>query len=175
MFGERVPRREDGRFLTGRGRYTADFEPKAAHAAFVRSDFAHARILGVDAALAEARHVFEWRFAMERSAAMPLETRGIVARYDAMEDRLLVHDSTQAPTGVRFGLALLFGLDADRVHVVAPDVGGGFGMKVIQFYPEEVLIPWAARRLGVPVKWVEDRRENFIGSNHERGPVHHVR
>ena len=52
MFGERVPRREDGRFLTGRGRYTADFEPKAAHAAFVRSDFAHARILGVDTSAA---------------------------------------------------------------------------------------------------------------------------
>ena len=59
--------------------------------------------------------------------------------------------------------------------MVAPDVGGGFGVKVIQFYPEEVLVPWAARRLGVPVKWVEDRREHFVGSNHERGQIHDVR
>ena len=61
------------------------------------------------------------------------------------------------------------------MHVVAPDVGGGFGVKVMQFYPEEVLVPCAARRLGVPVKWTEDRREHFIGSNHERKQVHHVR
>src|SRR5436305_3641297 len=112
---------------------------------------------------------------MQRSASMPLEARGIVARYDATEDRLRVHDSTQAPTGIRFGLALLFDMDLDRVHVVAPDVGGGFGTKVIQFYPEEVLVPWAARRLGVPVKWIEDRREHFIGSNQERRQVHRVR
>src|SRR6266567_9273160 len=106
---------------------------------------------------------------------MPIETRGVVARSEEREDRLLVHDATQAPTGVRFGLAMLFGLDPDRVHVVAPDVGGGFGVKVIQFYPEEVLVPLAARRLGMPVKWTEDRREHFIGSTHERKQVHRVR
>jgi aerobic carbon-monoxide dehydrogenase large subunit len=128
----------------------------------------------VDAALAEARHVFRWRFAIERSAGMPMEGRAVLARYDAVEDLLVVHDSTQAPTGIRAGLALLFGVDLERVQVVAPDVGGGFGTKVMQFYPEEVLIPWAARRLGVPVKWTEDRREHFIGSNHERGQVHDV-
>jgi aerobic carbon-monoxide dehydrogenase large subunit len=129
----------------------------------------------VDAAMAEASHVFEWRFTMERAAAMPMEGRGLHAHYDATEGSLLLHDSTQAPTGVRGGLALLFGLDPDRVHVVAPDIGGGFGMKVIQFYPEEVLVPWASRHLGIPVKWIEDRREDFIGSNHERGQVHDVR
>ena len=212
LFGERVPRTEDARLVTGRGRFVADFEPHAAHAAFVRSDHAHARILGidvseaaampgvlgvfvhadldggfadrlpllvpsdkliaphtqfalardevcymgevvamvvrpgpvpgrgrrrtgrrrlraaprrgrpgrrrgrgpvahldmtdnvagvvaeetgdVDAAMASADHVFEWSFAMERSASMPLETRGVVARYDAAESRLLVHDAT---------------------------------------------------------------------------------
>jgi len=106
---------------------------------------------------------------------MPLEGRAVVARYDELEDRLLLHDATQAPTGVRFGLAMLFGMEIERVHVVAPDVGGGFGVKVIQFYPEEVLVPWAARLLRTPVKWVEDRREHFIGSNQERGQIHHVR
>jgi aerobic carbon-monoxide dehydrogenase large subunit len=97
-----------------------------------------------------------------------------VARFDA-EGGLLVHDSTQAPTGIRAGLSLLFDLDLDRVQVVAPDVGGGFGVKVIQFYPEEVLVPLAAHRLGMPVKWTEDRREHFIGSTHERRQVHRVR
>jgi carbon-monoxide dehydrogenase large subunit len=128
----------------------------------------------VDAAMSRAAHRFEWHFEMERAAAMPMEARAIVATYDPEKDSLLMFDSTQAPTGVRGGLALLFGLDPDNVHVVAPDVGGGFGMKVIQFYPEEVLVPWASRRLGKPVKWTEDRRENFIGSNHERGQIHDV-
>jgi aerobic carbon-monoxide dehydrogenase large subunit len=293
MFGEPIPRTEDTRFLTGRGRYTADFEPGAAHAAFARSDLPHARVLSIDtegakavdgvlgvftyqdlegqlaerlpvlvpsaaliaphtqyplakdevcyageviamvvardrptaedalerirveyeplpaavslegaakgeplahldmadnvagaiteetgdvaAVFATAPHVFEWELRMERSASMPLEGRAVVARYDELEDRLLLHDATQAPTGVRFGLAMLFGMEIERVHVVAPDVGGGFGVKVIQFYPEEVMVPWAARRLRTPVKWVEDRREHFIGSNQERGQIHHVR
>ena len=129
----------------------------------------------VDAALADAPHVFEWRFEIERSASMPMEGRAVVARWDDSERRLLVHDSTQAPTGIRGGLAALFGLDIEQVHVVAPDVGGGFGVKVMQFYPEEVLVPWAARQLDRPVKWTEDRREHFIGSNHERGQIHVVR
>jgi CO/xanthine dehydrogenase Mo-binding subunit len=128
----------------------------------------------VDAALKNSDHVFEWHFEIERAAAMPMETRGVVADYNAAEGSLLLYDSTQAPTGLRGGLALLFGLDPDSVHVVAPDVGGGFGMKVIQFYPEEVMCCWASRALGKPVKWIEDRREDFIGSNHERGQVHDV-
>jgi CO/xanthine dehydrogenase Mo-binding subunit len=128
----------------------------------------------VDAALAAAPHVFEWRLEIERSASTPLEGRGVVASFDA-DGALLVYDSTQAPTGIRGGLAILFGLDLEQVQVVAPDVGGGFGVKVMQFYSEEVLVPWAARRLGVPVKWTEDRREHFIGSTHERKQVHQVR
>lgn len=129
----------------------------------------------VDAVLAMAPHLFEWRFEIERSASTPMEGRAVVARYDASDDTLLVYDSTQAPTGIRGGLAALFGVDLERVQVVAPDVGGGFGVKIMQFYPEEVLIPWAARRLGMPVKWTEDRREHFIGSNHERKQIHEVR
>jgi carbon-monoxide dehydrogenase large subunit len=293
MFGERVERREDDRLLVGDGRYTDDFEPHAAHAAFVRSEYAHARVVDidvtgaldvegvhavytyddldgkfadplpliipheaitdgrtqyalardevrfvgetiamvvardryiaedaadaivvhyeplpvvadieaaaapgaalvhtgrpdnvvgrvaeehgdVDAAMAKAAHVFEWRLEIERSAATPLEGRAVVARFDEA-GALLVYDSTQAPTGIRNGLSRLFDLDLDRVNVVAPDVGGGFGVKVIQFYPEEVLVPLAARRLGMPVKWTEDRREHFIGSTHERKQVHDVR
>jgi aerobic carbon-monoxide dehydrogenase large subunit len=125
--------------------------------------------------MASASNVFEWQFEMERTAAMPMEGRAVVANYDHDQQSLLLYDTSQAPTGVRGGLALLFGLDPDNVHVVAPDIGGGFGMKVIQFYPEEVLVPWASRHLGAPVKWTEDRREDFIGSNHERGQIHDVR
>ena len=128
----------------------------------------------VDAAFAAAEHIFEWRFEIERSAATPLEGRAVVARFD-QEGALLVHDSTQAPTGIRGGLSRLFDIDLDKVQVVAPDVGGGFGVKVIQFYPEEVLVPLAAHRLGMPVKWTEDRREHFVGSTHERKQIHHVR
>jgi carbon-monoxide dehydrogenase large subunit len=291
LFGERVERREDQRLLVGAGRFTDDFAPDAAHAAFVRSEFAHARIVdidvsgaldvdgvhavytyddldgkfadplpliipheaiadgrtqyalardevryvgetiamvvardryvaedaadaivvhyeplpvvagietaqgdarvhtdradnvvarvseehgNVDAAFAAAPHVFAWHLEIERSAATPLEGRAIVARFDD-EGALLVHDATQAPTGIRAGLSRLFDLDMTKVHVVAPDVGGGFGVKVIQFYPEEVLVPLAARRLGMAVKWTEDRREHFVGSTHERKQIHDVR
>jgi aerobic carbon-monoxide dehydrogenase large subunit len=128
----------------------------------------------VDAGFKASSHIFEWRLEIERSAATPLEGRGVVARFDE-EGGLLMHDSTQAPTGIRAGLSRLFDVDINKVHVVAPDVGGGFGVKVIQFYPEEVMVPLAARRLGMAVKWIEDRREHFIGSTHERKQVHHVR
>ena len=129
----------------------------------------------VSAAMAAAPHVFEWVFDIQRSAGMPMETRAVSASYDATEDRLVVYDTTQSPAAIRGGLAALLEMEPDRVHVVAPDVGGGFGTKGMQFYPEEVLIPWAARRLGFPIKWTEDRREHFIGSNHERRQIHNVR
>jgi CO/xanthine dehydrogenase Mo-binding subunit len=128
----------------------------------------------VAAALRAAPHVFELRLEIERSAAMSMEGRAVFARYDADDDRLLVYDTTQAPTGVRSGLARMLGMDNERVEVVAPDIGGAFGMKGMRFYTEEVIVPWAARRLGRPVRWAEDRREQFIGSNHERGQVHAV-
>ena len=129
----------------------------------------------VEAALAAAPHVFAWRIEIERSAGMPMEGRAVYASYDASEGHLLVYDSTQAPTGIRAGLAVLLGIEDDRVDVVAPDIGGGFGTKIMQFYPEELLIPWAALRLQMPVKWTEDRREHFIGSHHERKQLHDAR
>ncbi|MEA2445114.1 MAG: aerobic carbon-monoxide dehydrogenase large subunit [Thermoleophilales bacterium] len=128
----------------------------------------------VAAALRDAPHVFELRLEIERSAAMPMEGRAVYARYDAEDDRLFVYDTTQVPTGIRSGLARMLGMDNERVEVVAPDIGGAFGMKGMRFYSEEVVVPWAARRLGRPVRWTEDRREQFIGSNHERGQVHTV-
>ncbi len=72
------------------------------------------------------------------------------------------------------GLAGLFGLPEHKVRVVAPDVGGGFGTKIMMFYPEEILVPFASIRLQRPVRWAEDRREHFLAANHERGQIHNV-
>src|SRR5439155_1720799 len=83
-------------------------------------------------------------------------------------------DSTQAPLPIKNGLARLFGLPEFNVEVVAPDVGGGFGTKIMLFYPEEILVPYAAIRLGRPVKWTEDRREHLLAANQERGQRHDV-
>ena len=111
---------------------------------------------------------------VERSTAAPLETRSIAAHYDSISGNLNVWDGTQAPLTVRGGLASIFGIDEDKVRVIAPDVGGGFGQKVMFPYPDELLVPLAAIELGVPVKYIEDRRENFIGSNQERKQIHHI-
>jgi carbon-monoxide dehydrogenase large subunit len=129
----------------------------------------------IDAALASAAHVFELRVDIERSAGMPMETRAVAARWDDLGERLTMYDTTQSPAGIKAGLARLFERDPEEIEVVAPDIGGSFGAKAMQFYPEEVLVPWIARRLRTGVKWTEDRRENFIGTNHERRQVHDVR
>jgi len=282
-FGERVERREDDRLLRGAGRFTDDFNEDALEACFVRSPYAHARILSIDArrarelpgvhavytagdlpfgdrdlplliphpaltngrtqrclaaetvryageavafvvadnrylaedaadlvdveyeplppvwpleaaaedpantaaeltqqtgdvegALEQAAHRRKLRFRYERGAAAPLEARATWARWDAADKRLTMYDSTQSPTSIRGGLAVLFGLPESSVEVIAPDVGGGFGPKIMLFYPDELLTPFAAMQLGRPVKWTEDRREHFTAVNHERAQVHDV-
>jgi carbon-monoxide dehydrogenase large subunit len=128
-----------------------------------------------DAAVDAAPHRLDLALAIERSASMPLEGKGVLARWDADDRSLLVHTSTQSSTSVRHAIAARLALPVDRVEVVTPDVGGGFGVKIVHPWPEEVLVPWAARRLGRPVKWTEDRREHFVSSAHERGQLHDVR
>jgi aerobic carbon-monoxide dehydrogenase large subunit len=128
-----------------------------------------------DAAIAGAPHVLELRLEIERSASTPLETRGVHAHFDPHEHRLLVHSSTQAPTSVRAAIASLLDLPFGDVEVVCPDIGGGFGVKIMHPWPEELLVPWASMLLGHDVKFTEDRREHFISANHERGQVHDVR
>ncbi|MDQ2744158.1 MAG: aerobic carbon-monoxide dehydrogenase large subunit [Chloroflexota bacterium] len=128
----------------------------------------------VDKAFAEADRVFTDRLYLERGAGQPMETRAIAAQWDEVEGILTMWDTTQAPLSIRNGLAVLFNLPENAVRVVAPDVGGGFGTKIMMFYPEEVLVPLAALRLRRPVKWAEDRREHLIASNHERGQLHEV-
>lgn len=145
----------------------------AGHPNNIAADFA--QISGdPETGIAEAEHVTRITVRVERSTAAPMEARTVAARHDRASGDLTVWDGTQAPIGVRGGLASLFGLDEDKVRVIAPDVGGGFGQKVMFPYADEILVPFAAMELGRPVKFIEDRRENFLGSNQERAQIHHI-
>jgi carbon-monoxide dehydrogenase large subunit len=126
------------------------------------------------AAIAAAPHVLALELEIERSASTPLEGRGVLAAWDDQAARLSLWTSTQTSTGVRAAVAAKLGLDLSQVDVITPDVGGGFGVKIVHPWPEEVLVPWAALLLGQPVKFTEDRREHFISSAHERAQLHHV-
>lgn len=125
-----------------------------------------------DSAIAGAEHVTKIRVQVDRSTAAPMECRAVAAQFDEVTGELTVWDGTQAPISVRGGLASIFKLDEDKVRVIAPNVGGGFGQKVLLFYPDELLVPMAAMQLGRPVKYIEDRRENFVGSSQERTQIH---
>jgi len=290
VFGARVPRKEDGRLVTGRGRYVSDVElPRMLHVAFVRSVHAHARIRGVDTgaatawpgvvavatgadadiaryricarsalpsyveteqpvlawpearfageavaavvaadryaaedaaalvvvdaeplpaavdvvgarggpvvhagaadnvllsrrfesgevekALAESAVVIERAFRTNRQSAAPLEGRGGVAEWSAGEGKLALWSGTQVPHLARHGLAEILGLAENRIRVIAPDVGGGFGVKAI-LYPEDVALCLLAMRLGRAVKWVEQRREGLVAAAHARDHHYAVR
>ncbi len=125
-----------------------------------------------DEAKQGAHLVLARRLLYDRGTAAALENRGVVASWDRRGRRLTIWDTTQAPIPIRNGLAAWFGLSESQVRVIAPFVGGGFGPKIMMFYPEEVVVPWAAMRLDRPVKWIEDREENFFATTQERGQVH---
>lgn len=120
-----------------------------------------------------ATHVLREHFEITRGHAQSLEPRAIVARYDNELGQLTVWDTTQAPIPLRRTLARMLGLDEAALRVVAPDIGGGFGPKMA-FYPEEVLVPYAALTLERPVKWTEDRLESFVATASERDQIHDV-
>ena len=121
----------------------------------------------VDAALRSAEVVTRGRYYVHRHTGMPLETRGVAARYDAGTGSLTLWSSTQWPHTLRDILQKSLGLAEHKVRVVAPDVGGGFGVKQ-DIYPEELVLALLAMRLRVPVKWVETRREHLTGTAHAR-------
>ncbi|MGA7806277.1 molybdopterin cofactor-binding domain-containing protein [Bradyrhizobium sp.] len=123
-------------------------------------------------AAAKADLVLKRRFHYEHGISSPIETRGVVAQWDARGQHLTVWDTTQAPVFVRNGLAAMLGLGERQVRVIAPFVGGGFGPKIMMFYPEEAALPWISMRLNRPVKWIEDRLEHFVATTHERGQIH---
>ena len=126
------------------------------------------------AAIAAAPHTLTLDLDIERSSCQPMEGRGVVARWDPDVNRLTAWSSTQTSTGVRAALAVKMGLDLGQVDVITPDVGGGFGVKINHPWPEELLVPLAARALGRTVKYTEDRREHFISTAHERAQEQRV-
>jgi carbon-monoxide dehydrogenase large subunit len=121
----------------------------------------------IGAAFAGAAHVVSEAFELHKGGGHSIETRGVLARYDADEGRLTVWDSTQMPHQAKRVLVRALGLGEHQVRVIAPDVGGGFGPKFV-FHPEELAVATAAFLLGQPVKWIEDRFENFLATAQER-------
>jgi aerobic carbon-monoxide dehydrogenase large subunit len=128
----------------------------------------------VDAVLAEAAVVVERVFRTNRQSAAPLEGRAGVADWSPGEGKLTLWLGTQVPHLVRHALAEMLALPQNRIRVVAPDVGGGFGVKAV-LYPEDVALCLLAMRLNRPVKWVEQRREGFLASAHARDHHYAVR
>jgi carbon-monoxide dehydrogenase large subunit len=127
-----------------------------------------------EGAMAGAEVVVSARLAYPRVAGMPLETRGVLAAPDPIGGGLTVWTSTQVPFAVRSGIAPVVGLQEERIRVLVPDVGGGFGVKG-HVYPEEILVPVVARRLGRPVKWAETRSEHCLTAAGDRDQVHQAR
>src|SRR3989441_4167654 len=127
----------------------------------------------VEAAMRAADVSVSERFHIQRYVGMPLETGGVVARWDARDESLTTWNGTQVVHFVQQGLAAALELAPHKVRVIAPDVGGGFGTKA-NGYPEDLLIPAAALASRRPVKWIESRREHMIGSAHARGQVHDI-
>jgi aerobic carbon-monoxide dehydrogenase large subunit len=140
-------------------------ENALVHAAFEGGD--------PDGQFARADFVIRETFYTQRQNANPLETRGLVASYDKRADQLTVWASTQGPHLMRTALAEFLRFPENRIRVIAPDVGGGFGTKML-VYPEDVAVCLLALQVGRPVKWVEDRREHLLAACNAREQVHQV-
>ncbi len=123
--------------------------------------------------LARAEVVLRERFHLHRGAGMAMETRGIAARWDAGLGQLTVWSTTQTPQILRRMIARYLGLPDHAVRVVTQDIGGGFGPKAI-VYAEDIVVPWLARALGRPVRFVESRREHLVAVTQERDQWHDV-
>ena len=126
----------------------------------------------LEAGFAEADVIIERRIVNHRMAGGAIEPRGVLAEYRG--DRLTVWSSTQVPHFLRLFLAILLGVSEDRVRVIAPEVGGGFGSK-LNIYAEEIGCAWAARKLGRPVKWIETRSEGMMVTHHGRDQIDYVK
>jgi carbon-monoxide dehydrogenase large subunit len=133
----------------------------------------HLRVGDPDAAFAEAAGVVELRTVSNRHSGIPLENRGCIAEYGA-DQTLTVWTSTQIPHLIRTGLADVLRLPESNIRVIAPDVGGGFGIKA-HLFPEEIAVCLLAMETGLPIKWIEDRSEHLLASIHAREHHHHVR
>jgi carbon-monoxide dehydrogenase large subunit len=121
----------------------------------------------VERAFANAHYVRRERFKVQRHAAVPMEPRGLLAEWDAARGELTVSGAAKVPFPNRRMLARMLSLPETSIRMLEYDVGGGFGARG-EFYPEDFLIPFAATLTGRPVKWIEDRRENLMATNHAR-------
>ncbi|HUK08630.1 MAG TPA: xanthine dehydrogenase family protein molybdopterin-binding subunit [Stellaceae bacterium] len=127
----------------------------------------------IDIALARAPRRLQRRFYHHRYSGMPMECRGVLGVHDPRTDGITIWSATQVVHWVRRESAAILDLPESRIRCVAPDVGGGFGVKG-HVYPEDLLIPFLARRIGRPVRWIEDRHEHFLCSTHSRDQIHDV-
>lgn len=127
-----------------------------------------------ESAKKDAYLVLKRKFKLDRGAAAAMENRGIVVDWDQKSQHLMIWDATQSPIPIRNGIAARLGLRTHQVRVVAPFVGGGFGPKIMMFYAEEMVLPWLTMKLNRPVKWIEDRKENFYATTQEREQVQEV-
>ena len=126
----------------------------------------------IGAAMARSQHVIELELAVGRHTGVPLETRGAIGVWDG--DILRMYGAAKVPHYNRLAIAGMLGLAPEKVHLHESHVGGGFGIRG-ELYPEDVLVCAAARRLGRPVRWIEDRREHLTAANHSRDQVHRVK
>lgn len=127
-----------------------------------------------ETALAEADVVIKRRFLVNRVAGAALENRGFVAHWDENLKILNCWATTQGPIPMRNSIARYLGLLENQVRLMNPAIGGGFGPKIMSSQVDDVIIPWIAIKLNRPIKWFEDRRENFLGTTSERDQVHYA-
>jgi len=120
-----------------------------------------------DEALTSAPYSLSLSLKQHRGGAHPMEGRGVIASYNAKTETMCVWSSTQKPHKLRNVLCELFQMEEHLIRVIVPEVGGGFGAKAA-IYPEELVVAFASRQLGYPVKWTEDRREHFLSAIQER-------
>ena len=177
------PEHPQANFLSGlianqQGRFSDAIAPLKAAAKGMPSNAEVQQSLGIayfqlgkdeeaDEAFKKAHYVRRERFRVQRHAAMFMEPRGFVAEWDEVKGKLTVWGAAKTAWHNRRTLAAQLGLDIDAVDLIEVDVGGGFGSRG-EFYPEDYLIPAAARIVGRPVKWTEDRREHMMTANHAR-------
>jgi aerobic carbon-monoxide dehydrogenase large subunit len=141
----------------------------AASTSNVVAEFDH-KFGDIEQAFANAQHVFSERIEQTRGGSHSMECRGNVAVYDERSQEITLWSSTQTPHRARALIAELLGCDETAVRVIAPDVGGGFGPKLV-FYQEDIVIVLAAMLVRRPVQWIEDRREHFVATTQEREQI----
>lgn len=139
----------------------------------VQSEF-NINVGDVHQAFSQADHVLELTIKIPRCVSSPIETRGVLAHYEPNLDQLTVWSSTQVPYMVRKYIHMLLDLPENNIRVIAPNVGGGFGLKAAVF-PDEILMAYLSKTFNRPIKWVEDRLENLLASRHARDQIHKVK